>query len=443
MSFNIVDMVKAYLTQELSSKVATKLGESESRTMKAIAAALPTILGALATNGSADGGSIFDKIKAFAGSGILGNLGSLIGANSTNDHNGIGSLLGGLLGDKKEAVAQGIASFSGVSASSAHSILNVTSGATLGAVGKYATENHLDAKGFSSLMASQKENISAIIPTDFSIGDLSLGAIGIGSSTAASATNAAANASSVASSINASKNSEFKAARSGKLAPILFLLAGLTIAYFGYKSCNENSIEGKTPQETSTETKTTTEGNNEQKDAAASATATMGTVDSLGNFVYNLGNMTKIDLPNGAGTLEVGENSTEAKLVRFLLSSDAVDTAKGNWFDFTNVRFKTGSADITDESMTQLNNMVAIAKAFPNAAFKVGGYTDNTGDESKNLALSKKRAAVVAAKIISMGASSKSIISSDGYGSQFPIGDNATAEGKAQNRRVSVNVKAK
>lgn len=441
MSFNIVDMVKAYLTQELSSKVATKLGESESRTMKAIAAALPTILGALATNGSADGGSIFDKIKAFAGSGILGNLGSLIGANSTNDHNGIGSLLGGLLGDKKEEVAQGIASFSGVSASSAHSILNVTSGAALGAVGKYATDNHLDLNGFSSLMTSQKENISSIIPTDFSISDLSLGAIGIGSSAAASATNAAAHVSSVASSINASKNSEFKAARSGKIAPILFLLAGLTIAYFGYKSCNENSIEGKTPQETTTEAKASTESNDEQKDTAT--TSTIGTVDSMGNFVYNLGNMTKIDLPNGAGTLEVGENSTEAKLVRFLLSSDAVDTAKGNWFDFTNVRFKTGSADITDESMTQLKNMVAIAKAFPNAAFKVGGYTDNTGDESKNVALSKKRAAVVAAKIIAMGASSKSIISSDGYGSQFPIGDNATAEGKAQNRRVSVNVKAK
>jgi K(+)-stimulated pyrophosphate-energized sodium pump len=93
--------------------------------------------------------------------------------------------------------------------------------------------------------------------------------------------------------------------------------------------------------------------------------------------------------------------------------------------------------------MTQLKNMVAIAKAFPTAQFKVGGYTDNTGDEAKNVSLSKKRAAVVAAKIISMGSSAKGIISSDGYGSQFPIGDNATAEGKAQNRRVSVNVKAK
>lgn len=129
--------------------------------------------------------------------------------------------------------------------------------------------------------------------------------------------------------------------------------------------------------------------------ATTTTASVMGALDSLGNWEYNLGNISSIKLPDGV-TLEVGENSTEAKLVHFLQSNDAVDTAKGNWFEFTNVRFNTGSSTITDASLAQLKNMVAIAKAFPNARFKVGGYTDNTGDEANNVTLSKNRAAAVA-----------------------------------------------
>jgi outer membrane protein OmpA-like peptidoglycan-associated protein len=394
-----------------------------------------------------------DKIKGLAGSGILGNLGGLIGSNDANT-SGLGSILGNLLGDKKNTVVQGIANFAGIKEESAHSVLDVTSAASLGAVGHYANENNLDHNGFSSFLSSQKENISAIIPSGLNLGALGLGGLlssftGASTETVSKAASTISNtASNVIGGNDNDDNNGSKKSNNGKLIPMIFLLAGLVLAYFGYKSCNSNSIEGSTPKETTEETTTkdnatTSTAPSTETASNTAATTTTGTVDSMGNYIYNLGNMVKIDLPNNGGTLEVGENSTEAKLVKFLMSSEAVNTEKGNWFDFTNVRFKTGSADITDESMTQLKNMVAIAKAFPTAQFKVGGYTDNTGDEAKNVSLSKKRAAVVAAKIISMGSSAKGIISSDGYGSQFPIGDNATAEGKAQNRRVSVNVKAK
>lgn len=169
----------------------------------------------------------------------------------------------------------------------------------------------------------------------------------------------------------------------------------------------------------------------------------MGSLDSSGNFVYNTGNRVNIDLPNNGGSLSVGENSTEAKLVRFLQSSEAVDTVKGNWFEFTNVRFNTGKSTITEESIQQLKNMVAISKAFPQAKFKIGGYTDNTGNADFNLNLSKERAAAVLQKLKELGAAGSSLTGSDGYGDQFPVASNSTDEGRAQNRRVSVNVKAK
>ena len=94
-------------------------------------------------------------------------------------------------------------------------------------------------------------------------------------------------------------------------------------------------------------------------------------------------------------------------------------------------------------SAAQLKNIVILGKAFPAASFKVGGYTDNTGDSVANVTLSQKRSEAVVAELKKLGAGAKAITGAKGYGPQYPIGDNATVEGKAQNRRVAINVKSK
>jgi len=175
------------------------------------------------------------------------------------------------------------------------------------------------------------------------------------------------------------------------------------------------------------------------------AHAIAGKVDAAtGDFIYDQGKMVSIDLPNGAGKLEVGENSTENKLYHFLSDKSlGLDTVKGNWYELTNVKFKTGGAVIDSSSLAQVKNIAAICKAFPTAQFKVGGYTDNSGDTAKNIALSQKRAEVVLSEFKKAGVSAAAFTSAKGYGPEHPIGDNATPEGRAVNRRVAVNVKAK
>lgn len=183
-------------------------------------------------------------------------------------------------------------------------------------------------------------------------------------------------------------------------------------------------------------------GKTESPSVTTSAVA--GTVDTSGNYIYDLGKIISIDLPNGAGKLDVGENSTENRLFKFLSDGAAtIDTVKGNWFEFTNVRFNTGGAKVDSASAAQLKNIVAISKAFSAATFKLGGYTDNTGDSVANVSLSQKRSEAVVAELKKLGASVKAITGAKGYGPQYPIGDNTTAIGKAQNRRVAINVKSK
>lgn len=220
------------------------------------------------------------------------------------------------------------------------------------------------------------------------------------------------------------------------LLPILLLALTAAAAWY-LTGTNKGTEESATP----VAEKVTKE---ELPAAAAATPVALGKIDTSGNYVYDLGKMVTIDLPNGAGKLEVGENSTENRLYKFLSDPTAtIDTVKGNWFEFTNVRFLTGGSKIDSASSAQLKNVVAISKGFPKASFKLGGYTDNTGDSVANVTLSQKRSEAVVVELKKLGASSAAITGAKGYGPQFPIGDNGTAEGKAMNRRVAINVKSK
>jgi OOP family OmpA-OmpF porin len=67
----------------------------------------------------------------------------------------------------------------------------------------------------------------------------------------------------------------------------------------------------------------------------------------------------------------------------------------------------------------------------------VGGYTDNVGSAEQNQKLSQKRADNVMAQLESKGISANRLTAA-GWGEQSPVADNATAEGRARNRRVPV-----
>ncbi len=167
-------------------------------------------------------------------------------------------------------------------------------------------------------------------------------------------------------------------------------------------------------------------------------------LDTDGNYIYELGNLFDLSLPNGT-KLNVGENSSENKLFKQL--SDAGFTVGNDktqgWITLDRVYFASGKADLTGSSDDQIKNIVEILKAFPTASVKVGGYTDNTGSTETNLRVSGERSKTVTDKIIAGGVDA-SRIENEGYGAQhFVCAANDTDECKAQNRRVDIRVTKK
>ncbi|MEP7352388.1 MAG: OmpA family protein [Acidobacteriota bacterium] len=166
---------------------------------------------------------------------------------------------------------------------------------------------------------------------------------------------------------------------------------------------------------------------------AAVATAANSILAALGEFF-------KRKLPNGV-ELNIPQLGIENKLVGFI--EDATKPAdKTTWFDFDRLLFDTGKATLQPSSQEQLTNIAEILKAYPKIKVKIGGYTDNTGDPGFNLKLSNDRAINVMAELVKLGIPAVRM-TAEGYGDQFPVGDNATEEGRAKNRRISLRVTEK
>jgi outer membrane protein OmpA-like peptidoglycan-associated protein len=99
------------------------------------------------------------------------------------------------------------------------------------------------------------------------------------------------------------------------------------------------------------------------------------------------------------------------------------------------ILFDTGSDVIKPESGPTLRNILALLQEDPGLRFSIEGHTDNQGGAKVNGPLSERRAAAVKAWLVKQGIDAGRL-STKGMGDTKPIDSNATAEGRANNRRV-------
>lgn len=125
------------------------------------------------------------------------------------------------------------------------------------------------------------------------------------------------------------------------------------------------------------------------------------------------------------------------------LRSRVSDIDQYNVKGTTNVHFDTGKAALSARGKADLCATAEAADEMNNALILVVGYTDSTGDYEYNQQLSEKRASRVVNYIQqNCGWKPYRMLTPTGMSEADPLGNNDTASGKAQNRRVAVNILA-
>lgn len=106
-----------------------------------------------------------------------------------------------------------------------------------------------------------------------------------------------------------------------------------------------------------------------------------------------------------------------------------------------NLHFAFNSANLTMADKSVLDLVVTrLSQEAPNAKLSLVGFTDSVGPDAYNLKLSEQRAISVANYLVAAGVSQANIVAVAGEGEADPVADNATAEGRAMNRRVVIAV---
>jgi outer membrane protein OmpA-like peptidoglycan-associated protein len=103
------------------------------------------------------------------------------------------------------------------------------------------------------------------------------------------------------------------------------------------------------------------------------------------------------------------------------------------------ILFDTGRASLKTESVSVFVDIIKILNEYPNAKFTVEGHTDSVGSEKLNQSLSEKRANSVRDFLVQEGIGADRL-TAIGYGEAKPIATNDTRAGRAQNRRVEINL---
>ncbi|WP_226457683.1 OmpA family protein [Pseudomonas sp. AF03-9] len=105
------------------------------------------------------------------------------------------------------------------------------------------------------------------------------------------------------------------------------------------------------------------------------------------------------------------------------------------------VLFQFDSAKLTAADKAKLDTIATrLKKEAPGAQLRVSGHTDSVGKDAYNQKLSEKRAHSVTEYLIQSGVPRSSFVSVTGAGESHPVADNKTAEGRALNRRVEIQI---
>jgi OmpA-OmpF porin, OOP family len=461
MSNSLLDIIKGMITPEIISQAASALGVSNEGVTKGVGAIVPTLLGGLLNqSGNADTmNSVAGLLKDNSGAGgalsgdLLGSVGSLLGGDAASSPLGmIGTqLLGSLFGDKLSGVSTLLGTVTGLKGGAVGSLLTLIAPFLLkGIAGKLG--GNIAGPALASLIGGEKSSILGALPMGLGsllgggLGDMLSSVTGAAGNVAKGATDVVsgtAKAATGAVTDTAKAATDLVGAGTGSKMLWPAIIGGIALAgLLAYAFLNKPADQLASPSQEM--------GISATPDAPAAtpeaptATPETTTATPESPAVVPAGTLpvadSSVKLP-GDIELKAAKGGIEEQWVAFIQSADPV--SKDKWFNFDRVLFDTGKATLRPESNDQIENAAKVLKAFPNVKIKIGGYTDNVGDDTSNMKLSQARADAMKAAIEKAGAPAGSIEKAEGYGEGNPIASNDTKEGQQQNRRIAIRVTAK
>ena len=132
-------------------------------------------------------------------------------------------------------------------------------------------------------------------------------------------------------------------------------------------------------------------------------------------------------------------DARDAEIRKLQENLNAKQTERGTLVTFGDVLFDFNKAELKSAAYPNITKLAQFLQENPDRQVIVEGYTDSIGSASYNQSLSERRAMSVAGYLNSQGIDPRRV-SAVGFGPNQPIASNATPDGRAQNRRVEIQI---
>jgi len=390
---DLMGLVSREISPDAIRAAASKLGEDRDRTTSAVSAGIPSVLTALAEVADSDTGvahlkgAIEEARRApsyHAGCALVDGGAAAGEGRDTR-------LLEDDLRQRSGRLSEAVARSSGITSDSAHKLMGgVTSFALLAFAKNLGA---LSTGALRSLMSGQRSEWAKRLPTSTA------------PATAATGTRTVRTTETERIGRGPAIR-EVGARRRLSLLPLL-LLAAVLIAIPLLRGARRAShpVAPATPQ------------------GATAPRPTMG------------GATVSVPLPNGQH-ISVVHGSPVYELATFMGSAGGTATRR---FTLSPLNFATGSTMPTPPSVTTVNQVADVLRAYPSATVRIESHTDDVGTPQDNLALSSRRSETIKSMLVERGVDA-SRIETVGLGQNRPTASNATEEGRSQNRRTDLVV---
>jgi hypothetical protein len=164
---NLVDLIKGQMNDDVIGKLGSLIGESPDKARSAVNAAVPTLLGSLAGMASSGDGaqklmSVLDQQEP----GLLGNFASMLGSGGNNLAEKGSAMMSSLFGGSMVTSVLGVlAKFLNIDAAKIGKLIAAVAPMVMGVLASQKKSLGLNASGLAQMLAGQKQNISAAMPS--------------------------------------------------------------------------------------------------------------------------------------------------------------------------------------------------------------------------------------------------------------------------------------